>query len=219
MTIKKSRDRCANCPASQGEVCGQSLDRVRAMQLEASKKGDVLSITTGCSWYVNSAEYGYSFHNMLSDLHGSPVPDKEIMQLLLISAPQLEEIYKSAIKKLANLEDKTVLYNMLDLIDELPVDQESSSIYLPDSFKETLNDAIAKDIPEEEERIPGKRGPKPGSKRPKKEKLDDFIQPAHHSGERRDIFFATRKSSIKVIADSKKALDAKKKKQKEGKDG
>lgn len=204
----QKHNRCPTC--NTNEPCVRALDSIRSIQYEIARKGDVLSLDLPCEWYVNSVEYGYSFSNMLKDLQGDPISDKEICQLLLITPLQLSEIYTSAIRKLAAMEDKTVLYNMLDLASELSPQSDDSTVYFPESFREKINESFANAMEEPEEKVPGKRGRKPKAKT---NEMDDKYQPRHHSGKsgRKDIYFASSKKSMEIIAESKKKLDEKKK--------
>lgn len=187
------------------------------MQFEAARKGDVLSVTEGSDYYINSAEYGHCFFRFAKDLQGSPVPDKEICQLLLITQQQLNDIYASAIAKLANLEDKTALMNMLELSEELSdVRNDDNTVYLPDSYQEQINAQIRKDAEETAPPPPGTPGRKraDGSDaRPvvkkKKKQFDSLGQPVHHGGGKVDLIFASPKS-YQTIADSRDRLKSKK---------
>lgn len=208
------RNRCPSCPpAGETGSCPGSLERIRAMQFETARKGDTLSVTEGSDWYVNSAEYGHCWARFAQDLQGSPVPDKEICQLLLITQQQLNDIYASAISKLSNLEDKSALLNMLELAEELSdVRNDDNTVYLPDSYQEAINAQIIKDAEETAPPPPGKPGRKradgsdarPTNKKPKKA-LEALGGMLHHSGLRVDLHYASPKS-YQTISDSREKL-------------
>jgi hypothetical protein len=219
----RKRNRCPDClghKTAQGS-CQGSLERIRAMQFEIATKGDPLSVTVGNDWYINSADHNHCWWNFVKDLHGSPVSDKEICQLLLITPQQLADTYNSAISKLSNLQDKSVLMNMLELVEELSdVRNDDNTVYLPDSYQEQINAQIIKDAEETAPPPPGKPGRKKKADgdnddsmgrvaKKQKKAFDPLGQAVHHSNARIDIQFASPKS-YQTIADSRERLKSKK---------
>ena len=183
--------KCTGCPAQQGEPCSKALDRIHSMQAEMhiSKNGN-LAIDSGCDWYINSAEYNYSFWNLAKDLHGSPVPDKEICQLLLITPAQLREIYSSAIKKLIELKDTPEMKEFAETIHELSGSNTDNTNYLPDSFRDKIAEGglneNTEEVSEEDEN---------SSPEKKKRKLKKGLgMPIHRSGNKVDIYGLSSKA-------------------------
>lgn len=188
------------CNCTSPTPCPFALERIHAMQAEIqTSKGGNLEVSVGCEWYINSAEYNYSFKNMLKDLHGSPLSDKEICQLLVITPAQLKEIFNSAIKKLESQKDSPEIRGLIELVAERRLSEDGdNTVYLPDSFKEKMNSISEESAPEEEEK-PKKRG--------RKKIKSAFGMPVHRSGERVDIYGLYSK---KKLIESKKKKNVKK---------
>lgn len=186
-----SRRRCDSCAAKRGEPCSFALERIHAMQAELnnSKSGN-LQASGGCDWYINSAEHNYSFWNFAKELHGSPVPDKEICQLLLISQSQLREIYNSAIKKLIAQKDEPHMQEFLETVRELARDREAAPTdYLPESFKTDLHEnGILSDDKDGDTPYDKELDDLGIKKKKRRKKLNGMGMPIHRSGNKVDLY-------------------------------
>lgn len=206
----KSKDRCQGCPASRGQPCHNAQERIRAMQIASTKKENPLLVASGCEWYINSAEYNYCFHNMLKDLDGLPMSDKDICKLLMISQSELKEIYTSAINKLKSSENEEAIQGLLDIVTERTADVDNS-LYMPIEFGAEIarsQHEISEDSEgAHEENKKGKRGPKPKKKQP----LHGLGLPLHHSGKRVDIHFGYSPARYNEIQENKKKIRKSKK--------
>ena len=190
----KSSNRCRNCQASLDRPCVRAQERIREIQITQAG-GKVEPSTLGCDWYINSQYYNYSFHEMLKDLDGNPLSDREICKLLMISQTELNAIFESAINKLKAIKDTDVLQDLKELVAERG-DPNDNTIYMPDEIhKETA----AKDLEDkkqiEKDLEPKKRGPK--------KKLDGMGMPVHHSGKRTDLYFRGKNTLSRMSEDRK----------------
>jgi hypothetical protein len=202
----KSKSRCQGCPAEKGQPCGRAQERIRATQIANLKGEDSNKIHQGCPWFVNSAEYNYCFHNMLPDLDGLPLSDKEICKLLMITPSELKEAFNSAIVKLKAPENAEALQEIFDLVSDREHDQDNS-LYIPiefnDSIKAGVHGEIATDDEESnQEGKKGKRGPKPKKKPP----LHGMGLPLHHSGNKIDIHYGYSPARASEIQENKKKI-------------
>lgn len=94
-------------------------------------------ITSGCDWYINSAEHGYCFWNYAKDLD-EPVPDKEICQLLCITQIQLRETFNSAIQKLRDNKDSPIIKEFIETVLDFSTNRKYDDDHLVDEGKFTL---------------------------------------------------------------------------------
>jgi len=187
-----------HCKCANNGPCPFALERIHAMQAEVQiSKGGNLDVTTGCDWYINSAEYNYNFKNMLRDLHGSPMTDKEICQLLVITPSQLKEIFNSAIQKLSARKDSPEIMALVEIVAERRLSEDSdNTIYMPDSFKEKLNSDAPEDTEAAEEEKPAKKG--------RKKIKNSYGMPVHRSGEKVDLWGLYSKKGLENNRNAKK---------------
>ncbi|MEM4379103.1 MAG: hypothetical protein QXL01_00250 [Thermoplasmatales archaeon] len=172
---KKSQ--CSLCQNGEGGPCAAALERIYAIQ-GTKKKVDSDVITTGCPWYINSAEHNYCFWKFIKDVDES-ISDKDICDLLLIDQQTLEATLNSAIAKLKDLKDTPELQEFREiLLDKINSMDSDNTVYLPDEFL-----FIASEAPEEE------RDPEADLfQDEKKKKRKGFGMPMHRDGKKVDLY-------------------------------
>lgn len=191
----KSHKRCHNCQAKQGQPCHKAQERIRAIQISQSG-GKMDDSAIGCDFFINSKEYNYSFHAMLKDLHGAPIPDREICKLLMITQAELNATFESAINKLKAIKDGSLIQEIKDLVGEMS-DPNDNTIYMPDDLHMMQSAQDLEDKKQVEKDLePKKRGPK--------KKIEGMGMPVHHSGKRTDLYFRSKKSMDHIDEDRKK---------------
>lgn len=167
---------CKDCPMIKHELNIKGIDSVT--QVVSKKNPD-------CDWFVNSAEYNYCFWNMLGDINGYQMSEKEICQLLCITPKEMQESLDSAINKIrGNLDSPEMALFIEALQEKSNLNTETHNI--PENIKmfvysNELGSGKTEDI--EEDANKPKRG------RPKK----GFGQPIHQAGKKVDIYFSGKK--------------------------
>jgi len=205
--MNKKHYQCPACPSNSAEKCQRAVESIRMIQLAQLKKENTANLELPCEWYVNIAEYGYTFKNLVKDLDGLPMTDKEICKALMITPAELKETYNSALKKLALPENRHILQELREIVSEQGNDLDNS-LYMPHEFSNQLEseNAILTPIEDgEDPYTPKKRGPKPKNKQP----LHGMGLPLHHSGKRIDIHFGYSSSRSNEIAENKKKIKKK----------
>jgi len=148
MKDQEKRTKCELCPNKLG-TCDPSpmaLERIHAMQAESAnskrgrkKKNSALAITSGCDWYINSAEHGYCFWSYAKELDET-VPDKEICRLLCITQAQLRETFNSAISKLRENKDDPVIKEFIEHVLDFSANRKYDGDHLTDEAQYAVSD-------------------------------------------------------------------------------
>ena len=167
------------------EPCQLALESINFLQ--TNNNSDSCS---GCPWYINSAEHNYCFWKYAKTLDES-VPDKEICQLLGITADILEKSSNSAISKLKNIKDEPYMQELRELIIENAENKNhDNTVYLPDEFRDKLKEeAEIKETDATE-------------KKPKKIKKG-MGMPLHKDGVKSDIWGIYSKKTLERIKKEK----------------
>ena len=185
MKKQQKRNRfCELCPAKENkppdDPCPLALERIHAMQAEAGNrsKGANLEVTAGCPWYVNSAEHNYCFWNLANELAGSPIPDREICQLLGITQSQLNETFACSIKSLQERKDDKVIRDFIEaVIEKIQSQSDDNTVYLPEHFRMAIERQEEKSKNAEPEEDPDTKPLRKG-----------FGMPMHRDGQKVDLF-------------------------------
>jgi hypothetical protein len=144
-----------------------------------------------CPWVIHSAEHNFCFWEYNKELHGNPVSDKEICKLLGITQIQLKEAYSSAIQKLQSDKDSDEIMELLESVESLShSNQNDDTIYLPDTFREKIEDIAKKNEENIEEEADAE--PKKIEKRGRKPLFSPGM-PIHRSGKKTDLFGLSKK--------------------------
>jgi len=188
MAPNKKTNRCPH-GWNLNEPCTAALDRIYAIQAENRPKyKNSPEPDIGCPWYIKSAEHNYCFWNLAKELNGSPFTDKEICQLLGLSAPQLREIYQSGIKKLIDIKDSPVIQELVDIVAEVAESKNENPDTLPEGFRSVVKTA--------EERIAAKENGVDGRTEvdemidgePNRKIRRGFGMPLHRDGKKVDLY-------------------------------
>lgn len=109
------------------------------MDEEGKRKKDIDSLP-GCSYYVNSAEHGYCYWNLVSSPDGKidPFTDKEICDLLMLTPSQIDKIANSGMTKLRSIKDTPEMQEFRELIIEKINADADNTVYLPDEFNSVV---------------------------------------------------------------------------------
>ena len=149
MSKDKPSKFCHVCPRRldllPDESCSLAMDRVNAIRSEGppDKRNMDIDALPGCPWYVASSDHHYCFWVYARDIHGSPVSEKEICDLLMISSSQLDRVQESALERLRRPENRGNLIALAELVAELANRQGLDlTVYLPDDFKNALKEAM-----------------------------------------------------------------------------
>jgi hypothetical protein len=192
------KPKCANCPNvnKSGVACSAAVSSSEqsAAYMAESGKG-IAEELLPCQWFINSSEYNYCFWEFNKELHGNPMTDKEICKLLGLTVTQVKEAYSSAIQKLQEDKDSDEILELLEAVmDAAGNSKEDDTVYLPDSFREKIEDAAKKnelaDAEDAEPKEPRteRRGRKPGF---------GLGMPIHRSGKRTDLYSLGKKPTGK----------------------
>jgi len=154
-THRKSKY-CELCPCKLGikTPSPMAMERIHYMQAEngttgRTRKSGSDSKDIGCDWYINSADFGYCFWEFSKTLT-SPVPDKEICQLLAIKPSQLKEDYQSAVKKLQGAGDTPEMREFLAIIlEKIQADKKMDIFQIQEGYENSA-DKNKDDKPETE---------------------------------------------------------------------
>jgi len=199
------KPKCLNCPnrTKSREPCGGAIASAELSQVYMAQNGkgppeELLE----CQWMIHSVEHNYCFWEFNKELHGNPMPDKEICKLLGITQAQLKDTYNSAIQKLQDDKDSDEILELLEAVtDTARSHQDDDTVYLPDSFREKIEDLAKKhelqDI-EDAESKPArteKRGRKPSF---------GLGMPVHRSGKRTDLYSLGKPQKTKEKKNAKK---------------
>lgn len=175
--------RC-KCPATNEAAVGV----VHALQAAKISKTpiDRDSVEKESPWYINSEEHNYCFWELNKELHGSPMSNKEIANLLVMTQDELEATFQSAILKLHTNRNEPDIKDFLELIQErinTTTDTENNSVYMPSNFREKIKELEHEEAAELEKE--NEANPKRGRGRPKK-KMNNL--PLHRDGRKVDLF-------------------------------
>lgn len=180
---------CGACPHDTTTVSDSAISVVHALQAAKIGKSviDRDAVEAGCPWYLNSEEHSYCFWNLNAELHNSPMTDKEIMNMLLMSRDELDSTYRSAIAKLYANRNNEEIREFLEIIQErinTMTDLDSNSVYMPSNFREKISEMELEDAQEKEKEDAA--NPKQGRGRPKKLKTNNL--PLHRDGRKVDLY-------------------------------
>lgn len=188
------KPKCQNCPnrTNSGNPCSNAMESAEFSQAYMAENGkgapeELLS----CPWMVHSIEHNFCFWGLNKELHGNPMTDKEICKLLGITQVQLKEAFASAIQKLQDDKDSDEILDLLESVEGMAhTNQHDDTVYLPDSFREKIEDIAKKhelQDAEDAESKPArteKRGRKPGY---------GLNMPVHRSGKKTDLYGLSKK--------------------------
>lgn len=187
------KPKCQNCPnrVKSGVACGDAIASAEISQAYMAEHGKgAPEEMLPCPWVIHSAEHNFCFWEYNKELHGNPVSDKDICKLLGITQEQLNEAFSSAIQKLQDDKDSDEILDLLESVESLShSNQDDDTIYLPDTFREKIEDIAKKNEkaevgPDGESKKVEKRGRKPGI---------GTGMPIHRSGKKTDLFGLSKK--------------------------
>jgi hypothetical protein len=188
------------------DPCPLALECINSVKAEGVDKKKVKETepTSGCPWFVASADYNYCFWSFYQDMDEA-VPEKTINDLLLINKPTQEFIVKTAVDKLILQKDSSEMQEFKETVLDISSSQAPDyTAYMPSEFRESLHkDSIANQEGEEE---------KPKKVKKQKMKKHPTGLPLHRSGLRVDLWGLSNKKPkpSAVKPDSKNAKKTKK---------
>jgi len=144
-------------------------------------------IESAAPWFINSEEHNYCFWELHKELHQSPMTNKEIANLLIMTQDELEATLSSALGKLHANKDKQEVREFLEAVQErinTSSDTENNSVYMPNNFREKLSELEMAEAAEQEKE--NEANPKRGRGRPKKLKTNSL--PNHRDGKKKDLW-------------------------------
>lgn len=199
------KPKCQNCPSrtGSGTPCGGAIASVEMSQAYMAEHGKgAPEEMLPCQWAIHSAEHNFCFWELNKELHGNPMSDKEICKLLGITQVQLKESFASAIQKLQDDKDSDEIMDLLESVEGMTQSsQHDDTVYLPDSFREKIEDIAKKHELQEAEDAESKpartekRGRKPGF---------GLGMPVHRSGTKTDLYSLSSKATRERQAKEKK---------------
>jgi len=178
---------CGSCPHTTDEPNQSAISVVHALQAAKISKTpiDRDSVEAECPWYINSEEHNYCFWELNKELQNSPMTNKEIANLLVMTQEELEETLASALAKLFASRKEESIKDFLETIQErinVGSDAENNSVYMPSNFREKIQALEHEEAAEQEKTAEPKRG----RGRPKKLKTNNL--PVHRDGRKRDLW-------------------------------
>lgn len=194
-----------NCRCEFNEPTPAAIGVAHTLQAAkiAKMPVDMDAVEAAFPWFINSEEHNYCFWQYATTMDpedpDSPVPDKEICNLLCIGQVELDRLYASAITKLIAAKDTKEVKEFLETVAELMAAKpDDNSVYMPSSFREKISEMEAKaEEVSAEENKPKKRGRKSNAEKaiasgfkPLKIGLG---MPIHRSGTKADLYFAKKK--------------------------
>lgn len=170
---------CQTCPRKlerlPDQPCPLAIERIE------SSRNDGKESSVGCPWAIKSADHKFCFWVLADELQDSPMPDREICDMLGITQQQLTQSFTSAVAKLESAKDTDEVRELRDAITERladrPVDQ---TIYYPEQFGDPEVATEKKNTANEPESV-------------EQRLLHDRSMPIHRSGKRRDLYGLSNK--------------------------